>query len=145
MQLASRWKRLGACLLDGIISMAVMLPLMIFTGGFESITQGQGNSFSYTLFMALIGLVVFILIHGRLLYLYGQTVGKKVLGIYIADLDGNTARIKENIIPRYIFVSVLSFIPFVGSLLTIIDALFIFGKNKRCLHDYVGKTIVLDK
>jgi small neutral amino acid transporter SnatA (MarC family) len=47
MILASRWKRLGGAILDGLISMAILIPLMLVTGifqrsfGEEGMTMGQ--------------------------------------------------------------------------------------------------------
>ncbi len=143
IELATRGKRLGAAIIDCLISMAIIFPLMYFTGGFEAIRQGQENSMTYTLIFGLVGFIIFILIHGRLLYLYGQTVGKRALGIKISDLDGNLPTLTRHIVPRYVFATVLAYIPVVGSLLSIIDVLFIFGKNRRCVHDYVAQTIVI--
>jgi hypothetical protein len=40
-------------------------------------------------------------------------------------------------------MQVISFIPGVGSIVAgLVDPLFIFGKDKRCLHDYIAKTKV---
>jgi hypothetical protein len=35
-------------------------------------------------------------------------------------------------------------IPFVGKAVNLIDPLLIFGKEKRCLHDLIADTIVVD-
>lgn len=143
--LASRWKRFWAASLDGVISMLIITPIMYFTGGFQSISGGQKNPFLYTVSIGLVGILIFVLIHGRLLSQYGQTVGKRILGIRIADLEGNVPSIKRHILPRYAFTSLMPYIPILGAWLSLIDLLLIFGKSKRCVHDRVGKTIVINK
>ena len=40
---------------------------------------------------------------------------------------------------RYLLNGVLGQIP----LYSFIDALFIFGKEKRCIHDYLARTVVI--
>ncbi|WP_163336309.1 RDD family protein [Desulfopila sp. IMCC35008] len=141
--LASRGKRLGAVIIDTIISIALILPLMYFTGGFDIITSGTTN-YGYNALLGVFGIVFFFLIHGRYLALYGQTIGKKMVGIKITDLQGNLPSFKRNILVRYGFTSVIGNIPFIGGLVSIIDVLFIFGKERRCLHDRVAGTMVLE-
>lgn len=141
--LASRGKRLGAVIIDTIISIALILPLMYFTGGFDIITSGTTN-YGYNALLGVFGIVIFFLIHGRYLALYGQTIGKKMVGIKITDLQGNLPSFKKQILVRYGFTSIIGNIPFIGGLVSIIDVLFIFGKERRCLHDRVARTMVLE-
>jgi uncharacterized RDD family membrane protein YckC len=35
-------------------------------------------------------------------------------------------------------------IPVVGRLINLVDPLLIFGKERRCLHDLIADTIVVD-
>jgi uncharacterized RDD family membrane protein YckC len=44
---------------------------------------------------------------------------------------------------RNVLNTCFSFIPLVGGLYGLIDALFIFGSAKRCVHDYIADTIVV--
>jgi uncharacterized RDD family membrane protein YckC len=41
-------------------------------------------------------------------------------------------------------VSLLGAIPYVGWLVSLVDPLLIFGKDRRCLHDLIADTIVVD-
>jgi uncharacterized RDD family membrane protein YckC len=41
-------------------------------------------------------------------------------------------------------MSLLSGIPYAGGLITLVDLLLIFGKERRCLHDLMADTIVVD-
>lgn len=141
--LAPRGSRLLAVIIDGLISMVVILPIMYFTGGFKKITQGPDYSFSYYILMTIFGFILFFIIHGKLLINNGQTIGKKAVDIRIADLEGNVPDFKKSIIPRYIFTTVIANIPLIGGLLSLVDSLMIFRKDKRCLHDLVAKTQVV--
>jgi uncharacterized RDD family membrane protein YckC len=68
----------------------------------------------------------------------GQTIGKMVLGIQIRTLDGQLPGFFQGVILRNWLRQLLSFIPLFG----LIDVLFIFGDNRRCLHDYLAGTRV---
>ncbi len=143
--LASRGKRLLAVIIDSIISSLIVLPVIYFSGGFEGLAEKHHPPFFYTIKIGLFGLLVFIIINGKLLQKYGQTIGKKIVGIRIADLDGNLPTIKRHILPRYAFTTVLGYIPAIGSFLSLIDCLFIFSKKKRCVHDHIARTIVVSE
>lgn len=71
-------------------------------------------------------------------------MGKKIVGIKIVTLDGGQINI-ETILKRYGFYFLVGYIPFIGSIVSLINALFIFGKDKHCLHDKVGKTKVVKR
>ena len=72
---ASRKSRLGAALIDMLTILPITMPLMYFTGGFDGIEAGAQPTLAYTLIMALIGIVLFIVIHGKFLISNGQTIG----------------------------------------------------------------------
>lgn len=141
--LASRWKRLWASMLDGLIMLAVILPTMYFTGGFDGMSKGVQPSFEYSLMITTLGIVAFIIININLLVNYGQTVGKKVLGIKIVDLDGNLPGMKKHLLKRYAMYFLPDQVPVVGQIFSMINILFIFGKQKRCIHDFVAGTKVV--
>lgn len=141
-ELASRWARLGAAIVDALTIAPITLPLMYFTGGFDSISEGVQPSIQYSLGMALVGIVLFVIIHGRFLIKDGQTLGKKALGIKIVTIDDQTPRL-SNLFKRYSFYMLLSQIPIAGPFINMANILFIFTKSKRCLHDHVGATKVV--
>ena len=82
--------------------------------------------------------------HGYLLKKYGQTIGKKLLGISIVTLDGEKPEFWPLILKRYLPLGLVSYTPVVGRFLPTIDALFIFGKDKRCVHDFIAGTMVVN-
>lgn len=141
--LASRWARLGASIIDSIIMMVVLLPVMYLTGGFDGVMEGRQPSFVYSLGIAVLGIVVFFAINYRFLVANGQTVGKKVLEIKIVDLNGNVPVFQPQLIIRYAVYMLPGQIPVVGQIFSFINILFIFTKEKRCIHDLVAKTKVV--
>lgn len=142
--LASRWDRLGASILDGIIALCFMLPIMYFSGAIEGISKGIEQPMEYTLILNIIGLIVFALLHGLLLATKGQTIGKKIIGIKIVDLNGDLPKLQTHLLKRYAVYFIPSFVPIIGNFLSIINCLFIFGKEKRCVHDFVAGTKVVN-
>ena len=143
-ELASRLSRLGASILDSLILMAVTLPVMYFTGGFDVIDTGVEPSWTYSLLIGLVGVGCFIVFNASLLARYGQTIGKKVVGIKIVDLDGNLPTIKSHLLVTYATYFMPGQIPVIGQLVSVINILFIFGKQRRCIHDHVAGTQVVN-
>lgn len=141
---ASRWKRLGASLIDGLTIMVVTVPVMFFTGGFDGISEGASPPIIYSLLIGALGIVIFFSINTNLLIKSGQTLGKKALGIKIVDLNGETPTFKKHLIKRYTAYFLPGQIPAVGQFISIVNILFIFGKQKRCVHDYIAGTKVVE-
>jgi uncharacterized RDD family membrane protein YckC len=93
--------------------------------------------------MGLLGFVVFFAINYKFLITSGQTVGKKVLEIKIVDLNGSVPLFQPQLLIRYAVYLLPGQIPVVGQFISIINILFIFGKEKRCIHDLIAKTKVV--
>ncbi|MEH6457722.1 MAG: RDD family protein [Cocleimonas sp.] len=142
--MASRWSRLGASLIDGVIGGVLSLPLLSFFDVWEQIDENGNLPFSTAITITLIGIIFFLLINGYLLSKYGQTVGKKLLDIKIVDLNGDIPDFNSLIAKRYVPIWVVSQIPVIGGFIAIIDALFIFRKDKRCVHDLIAGTRVVE-
>lgn len=141
--LASRWARLGASIIDSIIIMIILVPVMYFTGGFDGMMEGVQPGFAYMFGIGFLNFVVFFVINYRYLIANGQTIGKKVLEIKIVDLNGNVPVFQPQLLIRYAVFVLPGQIPFVGQLFSLINVLFIFTAEKRCIHDLVAKTKVV--
>lgn len=141
-ELATRWQRFWASLIDGLIVAVVTIPVIYLTGGFEDLVEGGQPSFGYTLLIGLVSIIVFVLINGKLLLQKGQTVGKKILKTKIVDSDNNPPS-QTHLIKRYSVYFFLRMVPYIGPILSLINILLIFGKNKKCGHDYVADTLVI--
>jgi uncharacterized RDD family membrane protein YckC len=136
---ATKMDRLFAALIDGLISIIGMLPIFFFID-FDALAE---PSASLTAVLFVYGFIMTLLLHGYLLYYYGQTIGKNFMSIRIENLDSSKASLKTIYFKRMLPMQVLSIIPFGGQFISgIVNPLFIFGKQRRCLHDYLAKTQV---
>ena len=142
-ELAGRGQRFAAAMLDLLVGLAFGIPLMFALGMWEYVKQGQPLPTSLTLISTALGFVFFIVAHGYWLKKNGQTIGKKLMGIRIADLDGNVPNFGKILVRRYLPITLVTLIPAVGQLLPLVDVLFIFRANRRCVHDLIAGTKVL--
>jgi uncharacterized RDD family membrane protein YckC len=90
---------------------------------------------------AIVGGIVFIgfVIQWILITTRGQTVGKFLTCIRVVTVGGRLPGFVVGVVIRNWLRVLLGLIPFVG----LIDILFIFGEDKRCLHDYIAGTRVV--
>jgi len=139
---ATRGERLGAALIDALIIMVVNIPLAYFMGYFENFGEVT-PPLSSIITLAVVGFILYFAVNGKLLHTSGQTIGKKINGIRIVKLDGTKPDIKELLVKRYIPYFGFPYIPYIGGLVNLINLCFIFGKEKRCLHDKIAGTKVV--
>ncbi len=142
--LASRWNRLGGFLIDSLVSLVIVLLIMLVTGEQEQILQGQLTIGQRVVFFV-VGYMVFLLLHGYLLYSKGQTIGKLVVKTRIVDRKGHVPPFGKLFLLRILLPNLVAQIPLVGSLVIMVDTLFIFGEESRCLHDYLAGTWVINE
>ena len=144
LKLASRWKRLLGSIVDSIIIRLITVPLMYFTGAFDGIMEGRQPSHLYSLGIGCVGIVCFLLINFKFLKDSGQTIGKKAVGTKIVDDEGNPVTFSGQLLKRYGFYFFIGLVPVAGSLLNLVNIITIFGAKKKCIHDMVGGTQVVD-
>lgn len=70
----------------------------------------------------------------------GQSIGKRMMGIRTVRVDGSRASLGRIIFLRNVVPSLIGSL---CGLFGLIDALFIFGDQRRCLHDMIADTIVV--
>lgn len=147
LELADRGTRLGASILDGLITGLpvfglVMALLFTFGYGFLDPLPLRANVL-FILGALVIGAAVHLAINGYLLVKHGQTVGKRICGIRIVRADGSHPSLWDSFGKRHLPVMVASQIPFIGGLVSLVDACFIFREDRRCLHDLIAGTMVV--
>lgn len=141
--LATLGARFGGAIIDGLLSIAVVFPFMYVTGFFETAQAGEA-SLAQTVGMGVFGFGVFLVLHGYLLSTAGQTIGKRLVGTRIVSVDDDKILPFWKVVSlRYLPVSVVSQIPLIGPLLSIIDILFIFRADRRCIHDLIAGSKVV--
>lgn len=77
----------------------------------------------------------------------GQTIGKHLLGLAVLNKDGYKCK-KTKFVLRYaIYIGVEIILGFItmGGVIMISYTMFMFVKNRRCLHDLLVGTIVISK
>jgi uncharacterized RDD family membrane protein YckC len=142
--LATRGKRLGASLIDALLGLAVVVPAQYAAGVYDNFPNVTKQSPLHLVLWSAGGLVLFVLMHGYFLKKNGQTIGKRLLGTRIADVnDGSTPPLDRLLLWRVLPVQLVVLIPYVGALGTLVDALFIFRRDQRCVHDHIAGTVVV--
>lgn len=142
---SSRGARLGAVLLDTVpifvlaIVMAIALPATQRAGNGGISTAGTVLLFAMALLILAFAAYQLVMLHR-----HGQTFGKKLLGIKIVRNDGSRAGLGRIFWLRYFVPGMIGAIPLAGPIFGLVDPLFIFGEEKRCLHDLIADTIVVD-
>ncbi len=144
-ELAGLGRRLGGAIIDGIIvSIVAFVPLLLYMGGWAKYANAAADpSFMFTLAIAAISLIAFLLVQGYFLATDSQTIGKKILGMKIVRTDGSRADFARIITRRVLPIYATQLVPVVGTFLPLLDVLFIFRGSKKCLHDDIADTIVI--
>lgn len=141
LQLADRGTRLGAAIIDLIVAIGAMWLVSLVTSW--NPWKPEASFWSPQLLNTASGFGIFIAIHGFLLATRGQTVGKLLLKIRIARPDGTPASLGRVVGLRYGVASLIAIVPAAGQVWGVVDALLIFRKSRRCLHDSIADTVVL--
>jgi len=144
LELADRGIRLAAALIDGLIwaalgfGMAIILPIVA--------PQGGDSAAAANAVMAVGGLLAIGLVVLNLLWLYqnGQTIGKRLLSIKVVRADGERCPLWRILFLRGLPMALIGAVPLIGPIVTwLVDPLFIFRADLRCLHDLIADTIVV--
>ncbi len=139
--LATLSQRFIAALIDGVPLAAIFF---LTQSGLPN-EDGQGGSD----LQVAIGLVLMLALAGCNLYLLatrGQTIGKKLQRIRIVALDGDHHPGLFRVFWLRSFINgLIGSIPLFGPIpvYSLIDVLCIFGKERRCIHDYLAQTRVV--
>ena len=140
--LATRGSRFGAALIDSIAVGVVNGVLMWQLGFLDALTRGRAD-FGTLAMLAGLGFGTWLAIQIAFLA-KGQTLGKRLLGICMVDYEtGEVPPLGRLIFLRYLPTSLVTLIPGIGNLLPLIDVLFIFGDEQRCIHDRIAGTKVV--
>ena len=154
-------KRLGSSVLDFIISLLPGIILGIYAGAaiaaflldffydeaqLKTFQAGFSIDIATTIieFVASLAGIVFTSLFFYVLEGFtGQTPGKMILGITVANMNGEKASIDKLLLRAFIkitgsFVGIIGFIIFIGCFL-------VLGEKKQALHDIICKTAVFNK
>ena len=136
--LASKWDRLLAGSVD--IALVWGPEAVVYLAFYQQMQNGGAQP--SLLLLAAMGACCLAVLLVQMMFLIksGQTIGKKWRDIrIIRRLDGENGGFMTNVMMRCILNQVLCFFPFYG----IIDLLFIFSPQNRCMHDRLAGTLVI--
>jgi uncharacterized RDD family membrane protein YckC len=146
---SSRVKRFFGAVIDsllmaGAVGIGVALTLTLVSNGYLSETAMQSKEMNLQKLNGLAAMyfpaLALVLIQWKLIAVYGQTIAKKLLGMRIVNDSGRSPGFLQGVIVRNWLRNLLGLLPF----FSVIDVLFIFGDSRRCLHDYISGTHVVD-
>lgn len=156
-ELAEPGTRLGAFIIDYLLSMLVMLPGALVVGPtFFSLMlaasrgeQPDVNSLNagrilLGLLLLLFGGFALLVVQVVMLSTRGQTIGKRLLGIRVVrHLDDSPVGFMHGWLLRNFVPGLIQMVPWVGLAFYVVDACFIFSRERRCLHDLIAGTKVV--
>ncbi len=94
----------------------------------------------------ILGMLIPAIVQIVLISIRGQSLGKMMLGIQIVRyVDEENPGFLRAIVLRAFVPGLIGSIPYIGMLFSLLDALFIFRADKRCLHDHIADTKVVEK
>lgn len=139
---ASLLRRLLAGIVDLFLVNFFVTPLLTYTMDVEAFAKDPFNLPPEVALQILIQSVfVFFVLNGYLLYRRGQTLGKRLFNIAIVDLNDQPVSILNLVVNRYFIQLAMVVVP----LLNPVDYLtMLFRRDRRCLHDLIAKTKVID-
>ena len=154
---AGRGERFLATLIDGLVPTVVILAILVVVAipayenyrqqqvpGIEPPPLGSGHHVTATWAwlggFALLGYFIYSVV---LVYLYGQTFGKRAMSIRVVRTDGARVAFSRFIFLRWLPIAMIGSIPFVGWIASLLDPLLIFRESRRCLHDDIAGTRVV--
>ncbi|WP_144395316.1 RDD family protein [Pleionea sediminis] len=144
LNLANRGLRFLGALLDTIFLM-IPVAIIFFLLGFYALMDSDGQlPIFYQIMSFFIGIGVYLMINGYLIYNRGQTLGKLICGTKVVTLEGKQVSGNTYLFLRLLPIWIVSQIPLIGGIITIVDALLIFRKDHNCLHDDIAKTRVVE-
>lgn len=136
LPLAGRGDRLLAKILDRALYFACLVPALVV-----AILQMR-NALALAVALGVLAIAILFIYNLTLLGDRGQTLGKRCLRIRIVRSDGSDADLGRLFGLRMCVPWLIGFV--FGPLFVLPDVLFIFGDERRCLHDMMADTVVVD-
>lgn len=93
--------------------------------------------------LMMLGLVPYFGIQAWLIASTGQSLAKKLIKTRIVTMNGDAPGFVRGVLLRSWLVGAMAFIPMVGSVIGLVDALMIFRSDRRMLHDHIAGTSVI--
>jgi uncharacterized RDD family membrane protein YckC len=153
--LADRGERFGAAFIDGLINgglgfgIGKILGIFYVQSAVAATTakvtwlDPPAGGYGWAAAELVIHFLAFLAVNWVFLNETGQTIGKKLLKIRIATMDGQKPGMAALILKRYTLLKGIELIPTVGPFIALGGILMIFRSDRRCLHDFIAGTQVV--
>lgn len=145
--LAALSQRLSAYLLDMLLYLAAAIPggaLGGFLGSSFSRTADPDDGVAaFAAALAGLSFLAFFGYQSSLIARSGQSLGKRWTHIRIVLENGEAPGFWKGVVLRSLLFGLLRVIPGVGHVTGMVDTLMIFRADRRCLHDRVAGTRVV--
>jgi uncharacterized RDD family membrane protein YckC len=148
---ASRSSRLGAIIIDALVFSLPLAPAYFVAFG-TAFRSGHFTALGIWAALFATGMLFYIgslidlalwIVVAVMVHRNAQSIGKKLCGIKVARTDGSRATLGRIFWMRNVVNSLIRFVPVIGPLYGLVDILMIFGEQRRCCHDYIADTIVV--
>jgi uncharacterized RDD family membrane protein YckC len=132
-----------ASILDSILYGAPLVPGFLMAGGARGDQEATAVAGAVLVGGALITLAI-CLYQWVKLSTTGQTLGKRWMGVRVVRVDGQPIGFGSAVVLRVWLPTLLQAVPLLGPLFGLVDVLWIFGQERRCVHDLMAGTRVVD-
>jgi len=153
--LAGLGARLGAAVLDGLLFGLCFIPVFPAylalvrnaAAGEMSAAAGEIPPEFNPAMMMLTGVLFLVIAIANLVLVstQGQTLGKKIVGVRIVRFeDGGKAGFVKAVLMRGFLPGLIGAIPVLGIVFSLVNICFIFRADRRCIHDLMAGTHVVE-
>jgi len=145
--LAGPGKRLLGAIADGLAGMVFVGPgvVLFIAGNPEENGNNQSPLLIVGLLLLLFGALALLIVQLYLLINRSQSIGKYLVKTQIFDYETKTpAGFVKTFLMRGVVNAIIGAVPCVGPIYSLLDPLFVFSEEHRCLHDQIAGTYVVD-
>lgn len=134
--LATLWQRGFGAFIDAVLPVVACTPSALL-----SVSQTIPRSVAYLVLLG--ALIPVLVVQAYLITKSGQSIGKKVVRIKIVRQDGSVPGFVQGVLLRSWLAGAMSVVPVLGVFFVLVDVLMVFRVDRRCLHDLVAGTSVV--
>lgn len=135
-ELATLWQRFAGNFVDGLVMSLAWVPGAVLAPRY------LGEQSPLVPVAIAVPVLAVLALQFWMVYRHRASIGKRVMKARMVRPDGQEVAMWRIVLLRALPVAVLSVIP-LANLLVLVDVLFIFGRSRRCVHDYLAGTIVV--
>lgn len=144
--LAGPGKRLLGAMADGLVAFVFVGPgAVLFVAGGGGDHDQNSPLFLMGVILIIFGALALLIAQLYLLINRSQSIGKYLVKTQILDYETRTpAGFVKTFLLRGVVSQLIGSIPCIGPLYSLVDVLFVFSEEHRCLHDQIAGTYVVD-